>query len=252
MQNSDGSTQIARLFQQGCAKIRVPRSSSPALEAVMINSSGGMTGGDQLNWNFELGEATTATLTTQACERVYRSTGDAARTDITLKAAENASLAWLPQETIMFDGGRFSRTLTVDLAATSTALVIESTIFGRRAMGEQVQHGAYRDSWKIRQDGRLLHAEEFALKDNIAGQLCNRLVTGEHEAISTILLVSPRAEGLLPDVRELLQEVGAASCWNGKLLARLTAKDGYTLRKKLILLINVLNQGATLPKIWSL
>jgi urease accessory protein len=69
--HQDGKTSIKRLYQEGCAKIRVPKSHSSALEAVMINTSGGMTGGDTLDWTFTAAENTNLSVTTQACERVY-------------------------------------------------------------------------------------------------------------------------------------------------------------------------------------
>ncbi|TIU63331.1 MAG: urease accessory protein UreD, partial [Mesorhizobium sp.] len=49
---------------------------------------------------------------------------------------------------------------------------------------------------------------------------------------------------------------GGASFWSvgrsGKLLARLTAGDGYQLRKRLVPLVELLNGRAGLPKLWSL
>ena len=42
---SAGATRIDRLHQAGNAKIRVPKTYGAALEAVLINTSGGITGG---------------------------------------------------------------------------------------------------------------------------------------------------------------------------------------------------------------
>src|SRR5690606_28595396 len=123
----------------GAARIRMPKVGQDPLEAILINMSGGLTGGDRLSWNVELGEGTSATVTTQACERIYRSGGGEARITTHLKAANGTRLAWLPQETILFDRSALSRKLDLELEETAEALVVEATVFGRLAMNEQVE-----------------------------------------------------------------------------------------------------------------
>lgn len=247
-----GRSRIARLYQQGCAKIRVPRThSGNALEAVMINTSGGMTGGDRLDWEFRVGANAHMTATTQACERIYASPGGTAQTRVTLHVEDGASLNWLPQETILFDQGRFSREIAIDLAATARALIVESTIFGRRSMGETVRSGAFHDRWRVRRGGRMIHAEDFRLEGAVAAKLARNAVTGSHGALATILCIAPQAEALVRPCREFLGPNGGASFWNGKLLARFTARDGYALRQTLVPLIGLLDEGARLPRVWS-
>src|SRR4051812_17517905 len=84
-----GRTRLGRLYQEGSAKLRLPRARGASLEAVMINSAGGMTGGDRFAWTVEVGAGSHAVLTTQACERVYRASADVARVEahLTLEAA---------------------------------------------------------------------------------------------------------------------------------------------------------------------
>lgn len=251
--SSDGQSRIADLYQQGCAKLRIPASYGPgSLEAVMINTAGGMTGGDRLDWSFEAGRNGALTVTTQACERAYRSAGGAAETDVTLKAHAGAKLAWLPQETILFDESRFSRRIEADLDASAELLMVEAVIFGRRLMGEAVIRGDFRDNWRIRQDGRLIHAEAFALAGEIDALLARPAIGDGAGAMATLLHISPAAEHRLDEARQLIGAQGGASFWNGKLLARLAARDGYQLRGCLVPLIKLLNPAATLPKAWAL
>lgn len=249
----DGVTRLQTLYQQGCCKIRLPgRGGGRAMEAVLINSSGGMTGGDLVEWDLEADENARLTVTTQACERVYRSLGDIARTQVRLVVGEGASLAWLPQETILFNAGSLDRHIEVDLAPGARALFVEPVIFGRAAMGERIERGALHDRWRIRQNGRLVHAEDLRLDGAISDNLASSFVTNGHEALATVLFMAGEAEGLVTSAREIIGENGGASFWNGKLLARLTAQDGYSLRKQLVPLINLLNFEASLPKVWSL
>ncbi|WP_412033887.1 urease accessory protein UreD [Mesorhizobium sp. B263B2A] len=252
----DGRTRLRRLYQDGSAKIRLPAVSAGPLEAVLINTAGGLTGGDRLGWDVDVGANASAAITTQACEKVYRAASDRAEVSIKLTVGENGRIAWLPQETIVFDRAAFARTLDVELAAGAEALLVEATVFGRLAMGERAAHGNFHDRWRVRGNGSLIHAEDFRIGPDIAAILGRPAVAGGAIAVATLLLVSPRAEALLDPVREIIGDQGGASIWSvgtsGKLLARLYAEDGYQLRQRLVPLVGLLNGEAGLPKLWSL
>ncbi|MDG4878255.1 urease accessory protein UreD [Mesorhizobium sp. WSM4935] len=258
---SDGRTRLQRLYQDGSAKIRLPAVEGDPLEAVLINTAGGMTGGDRLGWTIEVGAGASASVTTQACEKLYRAAADRAETSVGLRVGPGGRIAWLPQETIVFDRAAFARTLDVELGDGAEALILEATLFGRLAMGERTVQGSFHDRWRVRQGGALVHAEDFRLGPDIAATLQRRAATGGALALATVLLVSPQAEDLLEKVRAIIGDPaiggwGGASFWSvgrsGKLLARLCAGDGYQLRKRLVLLVELLNGRAGLPKLWSL
>ncbi|TIO87339.1 MAG: urease accessory protein UreD, partial [Mesorhizobium sp.] len=253
---SGGRTRLQRLYQDGSAKIRMPAVQGDPLEAVLINTAGGLTGGDRLGWEIEVGEGASASITTQACEKIYRAASDRAETKVSLTVGAGGSIAWLPQETIVFNRAVFARALHVELAVGAEALLLEATLFGRLAMGERTVLGNFHDRWRVRQGGRLIHAEDFRIGPDIAAGLQRQAVTGGALASATMLLVSPRAETLLEPARAIIGDQGGASFWSvgqsGKLLARLTAGDGYQLRKRLVPLVELLNGRAGLPKLWSL
>ncbi|WP_286294420.1 urease accessory protein UreD [Aminobacter sp. SS-2016] len=249
-------SRLARLYQDGAAKIRLPETAADPLEAVLINMAGGLTGGDRLGWEVSVGADARAVVTTQACEKVYRALAGRAEIDVRLSVGAGGYLGWLPQETISYDRAAFSRTLDADLAAGAEALVVEATVFGRSAMGERVETGTFRDRWRIRREGRLIHAEDFFVGPDIGGTL-DRPASGDGRiAVATLLLVADRGEQLLEPARQIVGDDGGASFWTvgqtGKLLARLHAGDGYTLRKRLIPLVALLNGQAGLPRLWSL
>ncbi|MGY2993071.1 urease accessory protein UreD [Mesorhizobium sp. URHB0026] len=252
----DGRTRLRRLYQDGSAKIRLPYVSAGPLEAVLINTAGGLTGGDRLGWEVDVGPHASAGITTQACEKVYRAASDHAEVRVRLTVGENGSIAWLPQETIVFDRAAFVRTLDVELAAWAEALLLEATVFGRQAMGERAAQGTFRDRWRIRREGTLIHAEDFRIGPDIADIMARPAISNGAIAVATLLLVSPRAEALLDQAREIIGARGGASVWtvktSGKLLARLYAEDGYQLRQRLVPLVGLLNGKAGLPKLWSL
>jgi urease accessory protein len=247
-----GRTRTDRLFQEGAAKIRVPDRADGLYEAVLINTAGGLTGGDRMSWRFDIAAGANVTLTTQACEKIYASSGGTAAVSTRISLAAGARAAWLPQETILFDGAALARRLDIDMDSEAEVLVVEPMAFGRLAMGEKRISGMFTDRWRILRGGSLAHAEDFRIGPHISETGGNAAVLGGAGCFATALLVSPRAEALTEPAREIIGRSGGASFWNGKLLARLYDEDAYALRKRLVPLVQLLNQGAALPKCWSL
>jgi len=140
VRRAEGATRLARLYQDGCAKIRLPTDhAARSLEAVLINTSGGLTGGDRISWQVDAQAGASLTVSTQACEKVYRARDGEARVAVTLSAGEGARIDWLPQETILFEGSRLNRTLEVDLDEDATLTAVEAVLLGREAMLEPLR-----------------------------------------------------------------------------------------------------------------
>ena len=103
---SAGESKIRNLFQQGSTKALFPRKVN-GLECVIINTSGGLTGGDKFSNIVECEDQSKLTVTTQGCERIYKSNdGSAAIVENKIVLKNTASIYWLPQETIVFDQGK--------------------------------------------------------------------------------------------------------------------------------------------------
>ncbi len=246
-------TRVYRCFQQGSSKVRLPRTRGPMPEAVVLNTAGGMTGGDSYAIAAFAAEGAGATLTSQAAERIYRSTGADARLDVSLTLSRGARLDWLPQETIFFDGGRLTRHLDVAMAGDSRLLLCEAVILGRTAHGEAVRRGRLVDHWRIRREGRLVYADALRLDGAIAGLTRGRATLGGNRAFATLLAVMPEAERRLDDVRQVLEQSESAagvSAWDGMLAVRIVAGDGARLRAALLTALLALDVEA--PRIWSI
>ncbi|MFB2550067.1 urease accessory protein UreD [Ensifer soli] len=252
-----GRTRIAELYQEGCAKIRLPSTFDHAMEAVLINSSGGLTGGDYMDWAFSAGAGTDLTLTTQACEKLYKASGGTAEVSVSIQTGSGTTVAWLPQETILFDRASLTRTLEASLAADATFLAVEAVLLGRKAMGEAMTAGLFRDRWRIMRGGRLIHAENLCFEGDIAGLTAEAAVLGGRSAFATLFYTGPDCEALVGGMRGVIPaEAGGVNAWqvagHDKIVARLAAPDGFALRKILIPLISHLRKGASVPKVWHL
>src|SRR2546421_2374601 len=139
VRHRDGVTRRGTLHESGSLRVRFPSPEGQGLSAVFVNTAGGIAGGDRFAFDIAAREGSRLTVTTAAAEKIYRSHGPAARIDIALRAAAGAHLAWLPQETILFDQAQVSRNIEIELADSASLLLCEIVVFGRAAMGETMQ-----------------------------------------------------------------------------------------------------------------
>ena len=247
------SSRLGELRQEGSLKALFPRAHGAALDAVLLNTAGGLTGGDRMRIDTRVDEGARLSLSTQAAERAYRAAGEApARAETRLTVAAGGRVDWLPQETILFDGTRLERRLTVELGEEATALLVEPLLFGRLARGEEVRGGMFADRWEVRRDGRLLFADRLRIGGDMAGTLDRMAVAGGGRAMASVVLAGSGAEAHLAAVRGMLPRTGGASLIEDSLLlVRMLAPDGFTLRQALLPIIQRL-AGGPLPRVWTL
>ena len=263
-------TRLTDLHQSGCLKLRVPRVHGPVPEAVLINTAGGLTGGDALEVGIELGAGAALMVATQTAERLYRSAGGEAAARVSLTVGAGARLAWLPQETIAFEGAALRRSLEVDLAPGARLVTVEPLVLGREAMGETLRRAWVADDRRVRVGGTLLHAE--SPRFDAAGGWGERLAGWDgRRAAASLLMVGPEAPALVERVRSMAGEDGAADAFDPppgggppRLVARLLCTDGLALRRRLVPMLALVNaaamgqtcptegHGASLPRVWTL
>jgi len=260
----DGKTVLDNLYQEGSAKVKLARPEPGRLtEAVLINTSGGLTDGDEFTSRLGWGRDTTAIVTTQASERLYKTRSGHASIISNVEIGEEACALWLPQETIMFDGGAYERTTMIDMPSSATLVAIESTMFGRKAMGEVVAQGWLREQWQVRIDGRLAFADAFELGGGIDQQLGRRAIANGAKAVSTIVFAGPNVEIMRDRANEIIeskQGLGRASSLGVLMVVRLFADDSQSLRALTVPILDELLIHATrakgsaslLPRVWLL
>ena len=248
---ADGATRRARVLEEGALRLRCPGPPAPELQAVVINTSGGMAGGDRFELELAVGPGARLLLTSAAAEKVYRTLGPESTVAAKLTVAPGGEFAWLPQETILFDRARLRRTIEVDLAGDARLLLAEAVVFGRSGMGETVTEGFLLDRWRVRRDGRLLHAETARMDGPVAARLAQSAVAKGGVAIATVLL-APGDDTMVAAVRDVSPqcrgEIGA-SAWNGLAVIRLVAADGAALRHDLVRVLTAI-RGTKLPRLW--
>ncbi|SON57918.1 Urease accessory protein UreD [Hartmannibacter diazotrophicus] len=256
----DGTTRLDRLFQDGCCKIRLPRVHDGEPVAVLLNTAGGVTGGDRLSYEVGWGDGACATATTQAAERIYRRSEGLGRIENTLTVGAGARALWLPQETIVFDRAGLDRSLDIDLAHDAALTAVESVVLGRTAMGESVREATILDRWRLRRTGpdgksRLVYADNFRLVGDSRDILKGAATGRGAAAYATLVHAAPDAEGRLDELRALVETAGntlldaGTTAFDGLLVARFLATDGRALRDCLISVLENFS-GKTVPRVW--
>ena len=256
-----GRSALHSVYQQAPCRALMPTVEPGApLEAILVNTSGGLVGGDRIESVIAVGADASAVLASQAAEKVYRSTGADTVVETALSIAEGAWLEWLPQETILFDGARLHRRLSIDLAPTARLLAAETVIFGRIARGERFSRGFLHDSWALRRAGRLVWADAIRLDGDVEALRTRAFGFGRAAGYATLLHAGPAAASFLPLAREIVASApaeGGATLVSGLLLLRFIAEDAARLRSAVAaaacrLRAEIAGLPAQLPRVWQI
>lgn len=249
-----GETTLSNLYQSGSLKALIPKSFRSAKEAILINTGGGIVGGDQLSISISGGNSTETWITSQASEKVYKSAGDMSRVEIDLTLGDNASSYWCPQEMILFDKSKLCRRMNFNVENSSNLLIVENVIFGRITSGEFSANCYFSDQWRIKRDQKLVLAENFLVTGSES--LYGKANLGNNKCVCTVIYVSLEAEGYLKQMREIMSErklTGGASSWNNCLLGRVVAEDPSTIKHFTKLLLELFsNHKGFIPRVWSM
>jgi len=241
------------LRQSGSFKCLFPRPAAPALDAVLLNTAGGVTGGDSFRFSGTATEGTTLTLTTQACERAYKAlprTYSQISNHLTVRPG--ARLNWMPQETILFNSSALDRRLKIDMSPDAELLMVEPLVFGRAAMGETLSDVRLRDRIEVRCGGVPVFLDAMRFSGNLHNHLSKPNIARGAGAMALIFFSSSTAEGQLSKIRQMLPEtVGASLIRSDLLVVRVLANDSFALRRTLIPVLRQLNND-TLPRCWML
>ena len=231
----------------------LPNTYSDMMEAIILNTSGGMTDGDIFNIDVQADDCALA-MTTQTAERVYRSAGSRpAKVKINLSVSNTADLHWLPQETIVFNNSKFDRMLTINLSSCSNCLVAETIVLGREAMGENISDCHFIDNWRVFRDGNLFHAESLRLSNEVYEIITAPAGGNGARLLSTILYVGHNLEQVTNRVAGLIKQSQsncALSCWDDRFVIRLVSANSASARKDIERLLLAIRQQP-LPRVWQ-
>lgn len=244
---------LHRLYQAGSSKCLFPRTHRDDLEAVLLNTAGGITGGDRIRVSARAEAGSHLTLTTQACERAYRAQkGEVGQLRNDLHITAGSRINWLPQETILYDGSALDRRLSIDVEPTAQLLMVEPLIFGRAAMGERLSQAQFSDRIDIWRAGRRIYVDAMRLDGDVSAHLARPFVANGAGALASLVYIAGDAAAWLTQLRAILPEsAGASLLGDDILVARVLAADGFALRQSLLPILRLLNHDH-IPRSWTI
>jgi urease accessory protein len=253
-----GATRLVRLGQRSPVRVILPRAEGADAVAILLNTAGGVCGGDRLELAANLAPGARATLVGQAAEKIYRAIDRPAEIRTHLEVSEGAALHWAPQETLLFDGAMLERRTELRTEPHARLLAAETLVFGRRAMGEIVRDLHLRDDWRLFRSGRLVWADSLRLVAPAAGALAAPSGFAGCEALCTLVLVGDALEAARDAARAVLDlapVTGGATVLNGVLVARALGASAEIRRALTELLCRLrgdaLGFAPALPRVWS-
>lgn len=260
IRGSERGNCIVDVFQQSPIRILFPNIQDDGVEeAVLVNSAGGVAGGDRLECHVTALANASIAVTAQAAEKVYRALDEPARIATKLTLCKTAKLAWVPQETIIFNRARLIRQTEVDLSSGGELLALEWLVLGRTARGEEMVGGFISDAWRVKKDGRLIWADTFRVTDEVFPCLRRKALLLNYNALGTLIYFGPSVDARLRCVRSIFPRLGchcAATSIGGLIVLRFAARVSCDLKRALRSFLQQFRQELgpgpfQVPKMWS-
>ena len=227
-------------------------------QAILLHPPSGIAGGDQLQISITAAAQSHAQITTPGAGKWYRSGGQNAAQYVNLKVEEGATLEWLPQETIVFDGARARMETRVSLAADSRYIGWDILCLGRAASGERFEHGKFDLFYRVDRNNCPIWIERGGFVGNDA--MLNSPAGWAGATVSgTLLAAFPHTPELLAACRAIAP-VDAAShaltALPGLLIARYLGDSSEAARLWFAALWAVIRPAccgrpAITPRIWN-
>ncbi len=213
-----------------------------ALDAVIVNTAGGMTGGDRFDIGIKVGAGARLTVTTAAAEKIYRSLGPDTEIDVTLEVGPGAMLAGCRKR-------RSCSTRPACAARSMSSLRPAPACFSPKRLFSAAPpwakpcSGSFIDRWRVRVGGRWFLPNRPPRR-RIAKRLQEPAIAGGGVAMASVLKI-PGDEEDVAAVRAMRHDFAGevdASAWNGLALARCVAADGAALRHDLMKVLTALGR----------
>ncbi len=231
-------------------------------QAIVLHPPSGIAGGDQLAIAAEVGSGAHAQLTTPGAGKWYRSGGVEASQRIDFTVGEGATLEWLPQETIVFDGAQARMETHVSLAADSRYIGWDILCLGRAASGERFEKGEISLFFRVDRDGRPIWLERGQVAGNDT-MLDSPAGWAGHSVCGTLLCCFPELPQHAAALLEALRAIAPADAAQhgitvlpGVLIARYLGDNSEAARLWFAQLWIILrpaccSRPAIIPRIWN-
>ncbi len=254
LSNGDGKTLLKRRHHGPLTVQRPFYPEGGICHVYLLHPPGGVVAGDRLAIDVEAGAQAEALVTTPAAGKFYRSSGNQALQQVSVRLDVGAVVEWLPQETIVYEGARLISSVDVSLSEDSRFLGWEMMALGRPAAGEEFNEGEVILDWRIVRNRKPLYLEKmrldaaaFAARWGLNGQSC-----------CGTLFATPASPKHLEMVRRLIGDEPrqGATLIDDLLICRASATQTYEVRQffdrvRTAIRNGIIRRESYAPRIWA-
>jgi len=134
------------------------------LHLYLLHPPGGLVGGDKLSIQLDAKANSKVLMTTPSAGKMYRNISGLKQSQmVDIKIADGASLEYLPQENIVFDGAYGQLNTEVQIQGSGLFIGWELTCLGRFESDEMFEAGELTQSLSITHDGKPLFMDRLVL-----------------------------------------------------------------------------------------
>jgi len=220
----------------------------------ILHPPGGIVGGDQLAIDIDVDKSAEALITTPGAGKIYRSVGKQAVQKVSIKVRDDATLEWLPQETIVFEGAQLVSDVRIDLETNARFIGWEILALGRPAAGEGFKQGKVFLNWQIFRDDSPLFLERMRM-DSEAFE--SRWGLNQCSSFGSLFAVGASTLSL-EAVRDLIGDTSGmgVTLIDDLLICRATANKTALIRQffenvRAIIRHEIVNKPDYTPRIWA-
>lgn len=248
-------TVLAKRHQRGPLTVQRPFYPEGGLcHVYLLHPPGGVVAGDRLRIDVQSSQETEVLMTTPGAGKYYRSSGAWANQRISMQLDKHATLEWLPQESILYEGARLKSDVSIELADTADFLGWEILALGRPASSEGFSSGEALLSWRIFREGRPLFLEKMHLHSS---SIHAKWGLNGHTACGTLFACHATTESL-EAVRKLIGDDPArgVTLIDQLLICRISTHKCDEIRRfftqvRAVIREEILSRQDYLPRIWA-
>jgi urease accessory protein len=250
-----GRTVLAERRHEGPLVVQRPfYPEGPVCHLYLVHPPGGVAGGDRLALQVNAEPGAQAVITTPAATKIYRSFGTRIAGVAQELQASDATLEWLPQETIVFRGARARLATRVRLTGRARFIGWEILCLGRPACNERFTAGVVNQDFELWLQDRPLFMDRLRLQGESAA-LDAHWGFAAKPVLGT-MLAFPADSAQLQRARLSSSDEAACTLVDGVLLIRLRGVSSEAVRLEFQRVWNALRPSFSglaphAPRIWA-
>ena len=160
---------------------------------LIVHPPGGIANGDRLAISVKAEAGARVLLTSPGAAKWYRCDQGGAEQTVDIEVAADASVEWLPLESIFFDGAQARLRSRYRLHDSASLIAADLYCLGRPAAGESFDHGTLRTGIEVHIGDQLAYSER-ALITGGDRALAAPAGLGERPLFGTLIAVSARLD----------------------------------------------------------